>query len=94
MRRCQFSQQRFCDFAISWNDDLTILGINDVERDFFTEQDVRKGIGQLFDQRLFLTLMFFADGFELPPAFRRREFFARNLATERNLYIHYDSVSA
>src|SRR6266704_2667439 len=30
MRRCQFSQQCFGDFAIGWNNDLTILSVYDV----------------------------------------------------------------
>ena len=35
MRRCQFSQQRLGDFAIGWDDDLTSLGVHDVEQEFF-----------------------------------------------------------
>src|SRR6476660_4730451 len=38
--------------------------------------------------------MLFADGLKLPSGFRRREFFVRNFATRRDLYIHHDSVRA
>ena len=76
MRRRQFAQQCFGDFAIGWNNDLTVLGVYDVERDFFAQQDIRKRIGQLLNQRLFLALMLFADRFKLSSGFRRREFFA------------------
>src|ERR1051326_8305145 len=63
MRCRQFSQKRLRNFPIGWNNDLTVLGVNDVERNFLTQQDVGKRIGQLFDQPLFFAFMFFADCF-------------------------------
>src|SRR6266446_7697954 len=38
--------------------------------------------------------MFFTDRFDLPPGLRRREFFSRDFAARRDLYVHHDSVSA
>ena len=38
----QFSQKRFRDFAIGRDNDFTALGIHDVERNFFAQQDVGK----------------------------------------------------
>ena len=37
VRRRQLSQQRLRDFAIGWNNDLAVLGVYDVERNFFAE---------------------------------------------------------
>jgi hypothetical protein len=76
MRRRQLAQQRFGDLAIGWNNDFTVLSVYDIKRDFFSQQDIRKRIGQLFNQRLFLSLVLFADGFKLSSGFRRRELFA------------------
>jgi len=42
VRGRQFSQKRFRDFAIGRDDDFTGLGIYDVERNFFAQQDVGK----------------------------------------------------
>src|SRR4029077_8303144 len=38
----QFPQQRFRDFAIGRDNDFTALGIYDVERNFFAQQNVGK----------------------------------------------------
>src|SRR5207248_11747176 len=42
VRRRQLSQQCLGDFAIGRDNDLTILGVYDVKRDFFAQQDIRK----------------------------------------------------
>ena len=94
MRHRQLSQECLGDFTIGWNNDLAVLGVDDVERNFFAEQDIRKRVGQLFDERLFLALMFFTNGFELPSGFRRGEFFARNFAAGRDLYVHHNPIGA
>src|SRR5206468_10318719 len=48
--RRQLSQERFGDLAIGWNDDLAVLGVYDIQRNFFAEQNVGKRIRQLLNQ--------------------------------------------
>ena len=76
----QFAQQRLGDFAIGRNDDLAGHSIDNIKRNFFAEQNVRKRIGQLLGQFFFLPAMIFGDRFELLFCFCRREFLARNFA--------------
>ncbi len=42
VRRRQLSQQCLGDFAIGRDNDLTILGVYDIKRDLFAQQDIRK----------------------------------------------------
>ena len=42
VRGRQFSQKCFRDFSIRRNDDLTGLGVDNVERNFFAQQNVRE----------------------------------------------------
>ena len=46
----QLAQQGLGNFAVGGNDDFARLRINDVQRDLFTEKDVRERFGQLLVQ--------------------------------------------
>ena len=37
---CKFAEKFFGDLAVGWYDDLTSLGIDDIQRDFFIKEDV------------------------------------------------------
>ena len=76
----QFAQQRLGDFAIGRNDDLARHSIDNIERNFFAQQNIRERISQLLGQFFFLSAMIFGDRFELLFRFRRCEFLARNFA--------------
>ena len=54
----QLAQQRLGDLAVRRDDDLAGLGVGHVERDFFTEQDVRECLGELVTEGLDLALIF------------------------------------
>ena len=81
VNRRQLAQQRLGDLAIGRNDDFAGLGVYDVERNFFAEQNVRKRFGQLLAQLVFLLpVLFSRSALSCRFGFGRREFLARDFA--------------
>ena len=74
----QLAQQGLGDFAVGRDDDFAGLGIDDVERDFFAQQDVAQRLGQLLAQLVGLgpvlvqRLPWTAAWFRAPPWLRPR----------------------
>ena len=57
----QLAQERLGDLAVGRDDDFAGLAVDDVERDFFAEQDVAQGLGQLLAQFVGLLLVLLLD---------------------------------
>ena len=92
--RRQLAQQCFGDLAVGGDDDLPCLAINYIQRNFFTQQDIRERIGQIFSQLCFALVEVIEHLLLLFAAFVGGHFGACRQVARGCFHVHHDPIGA
>ena len=90
----EFAKEFFRNLAVSRNNDLTGLGIHDIQRNFLVEKNVGEGSGKLLVQVVFALAKILHDHFLLTFRLGGSHFGASYLFFRGNLHVHDDTVGS
>src|SRR3954468_22172891 len=87
----EFAEERLGDLAVGRDDDFAGLAVDDVERNLFAEEDVRKRFGQTLAEFVHLRLVLFLDLLALAATIGGRKFLLLVVDAGRDLHVHDDA---